>query len=785
MKKILSIIACALVASMIAQADVSLPPQVKVSRPSEITSQFTMEDAEKVIVKLRKNKSLKFEDTSYWTAFSDRSENVTYNGPSVSSGEYKKLDLGEPLFIADYKDGFALVFSQASNEFNRFPDINSSVANSYGWLPLDNLVLWDVCPMDKRGVYQKALIVSNIDEYVGGDVSKAESSQNRVFSRPDNKGKTTGVKTGQVFYVIKEDGDKVLLANTYKRTERAQFSGWVQKSAFTPWNQRSCIEQKWNKGDLQLLNGTTFDIKDEKGKTLGSISYTADRKRLEGEVFRYPVLNNDKDDKNIYKATFFSSGGSIVGGMSTNQSTSIDKDLIDRLNKKKVINLIVIIDGTSSMEQNFPAIKNALNSCMKNFDDKYNIRIGAAIYRDHADGEYITEALSVQDSKNYDKVWQFFDTGGRYGIKSSPNDHSAEEDMFAGYEVALDNKVMGYDPKESNIFIVVGDCGNPAEDEQSSRVNKIIDGLEKNNVQLIVFQTRNYGVGASQGYRMQNNKFMKENIEKQYKNRGLKPGQIKSRPDGTGREYQHSNPNSEVFFQCVSRFPNGTGTLSPNELANMVKESIIKCYDAVRAQEEILMIIGLGSNPDITDESFDMYNYLKGELGKDFADRWRKNKSTVAITGYTQIKNKDGRDLWEPVIYISNTELANLLKRLKPAYLQAREGGNDRMKYVAALEGIVKAMIPDAQTGETDISSITAMIAGLNVATKSTSADSYKIKDLLDPNVVDDTKYRKLLNDYKTKYQRLEDIQRNYKYKKQDVIDENVTYYWIPVADLP
>lgn len=781
MKKILSILASTLLASFIASADVTLPPQVKVSRPTEITAQFNKNDAEK----LRKNKSPKFKDTSYWTAFSDRSENVTYNGPSASSGEYAKLDLGEPLFIADVQNGFALVFSQASNEYIKFPDINPTVAKSYGWIPMDNLVLWDVCPMDERGVYQKALIVSNIDEYVGSDVSKAESNQNRVFSRPDNKGKETGVQTGRIFYIIKEDGDKVLLANTYKLSDKAQVSGWVQRSAFTQWNQRSCIEQKWNKSDLQLLNGTNFDIKDEKGKTLGNISYTADRKRLEGEVFRYPVLNNDKDDNNIYKATFFSSGGSIVGGMSTNQSSNIDKVLSNRLEKKKIINLIVVIDGTSSMEQNFPAIKNALQSCMKNFDEKYNIRIGAVIYRDQADGEYVTEALSVQDSKNYDRVWQFFNTGGRYGIKSSPNDHSAEEDMFAGYEVALDNKVMGYAPDESNIFIVVGDCGNPAEDEKGARVDKIINGLEKNNVQLIVFQTRNYGVGASQGFRMQNNKFMKENIDKQYNKRGLKPGLIKSRPDGTGREYQHSNPNSEVFFQCLSRFPNGTGTVSPNELANMVKESIIKCYDAVRAQEQILIYAALSSNPDITDESFDMYNYLKGELGKEYADRWRKNKSTVAITGYTPIKNKDGRDLWEPVIYISNTELSNLLKRLKPAYQQARGGGNDRLKYVEALEGIVKAIIPDAQTGDTDISSITAMIAGLNIATKSTSAESYKIKDLLDPNVVDDAKYRKLLNEYMTKYQRLEDIQRNYLYKKKDVVDDNVTYYWIPVADLP
>ena len=82
---------------------------------------------------------------------------------------------------------------------------------------------------------------------------------------------------------------------------------------------------------------------------------------------------------------------------------------------------------------------------------------------------------------------EFLMSGGKYGVKSSKQDKTAAEALYYGIDSALD--FFKFNADESNILLVVGDCGNDRKDTKvssSTIVNKLVD----KNVHFIGFQVR-------------------------------------------------------------------------------------------------------------------------------------------------------------------------------------------------------------------------------------------------------------------------------------------------------
>ena len=78
-------------------------------------------------------------DLTAWDVYSDRANNKTYVSPSSDSEVHSSLSFGEELWVADVRNGYALVFSDRNRQTSM--RIGSS-AVCKGWIHIKNLLLF-------------------------------------------------------------------------------------------------------------------------------------------------------------------------------------------------------------------------------------------------------------------------------------------------------------------------------------------------------------------------------------------------------------------------------------------------------------------------------------------------------------------------------------------------------------------------------------------------------------------------------------------------------------------
>ena len=152
-----------------------------------------------------------------------------------------------------------------------------------------------------------------------------------------------------------------------------------------------------------------------------------------------------------------------------------------------------------------------------------------------------------------------------------------------------------------------------------------------------------------------------------------------------------------------------------------------------------------------------------------------------AFDGYVD-KQMEGMDIWNPVIYISDEEIACLMEKLRPVMSAANTG--ERKAYIEALKELARAMIPDItpqEMDEKDVKEILSLVAGLNVKTGSLGGRT--LIQIQNNKIVGDDEFDGIIADFRNRYNRLQKI-RETKYGFS-VERNKKTWYWIPVEDLP
>ena len=149
-----------------ASSEPTLGTQCQVFRP-EFLKKYIVKESElsKLTASGKKKKSLSYgqdgpKTGEFWYVYSDRSDNTTYESPSVNSTKCGSLDFNEEVVIAKIEGDFALVYTEPGAPV--YPQI-SRRAKSRGWIPMNHLLLWNSCPANEKGIYNKAIIVGNID----------------------------------------------------------------------------------------------------------------------------------------------------------------------------------------------------------------------------------------------------------------------------------------------------------------------------------------------------------------------------------------------------------------------------------------------------------------------------------------------------------------------------------------------------------------------------------------------------------------------------------------------
>ena len=774
----------------------TLPQEVKVGLPSVLVKNLIKE---KDIASINSSNEWgqRTKSSLFWVVWSDRSDNTTYKGPSTSSGEKGHLEFREQVRIAEIKNDFAHVYVEAKDQEHRqYPKIYNPTDK--GWIPMSHLLLWGSCPANERGILNKALIVVNLTDEIND-----KKNMFRIFTNPNRKSHS-GFATSSInfYFVMKEDRETkmVLLAQEAKLGNNGQLLyGWLSKDSYVKWNQRSCLEPNWSKDEVAYFKnrGETlliYEKADFSGKAItkpfkfgdifNNLKRDIDRYRMPQGSLRYPILDSDNQtNENNYHCNVFASNGNLTEAAQHNQKIIDEQNVA--VNNMESVNLIIAIDGTRSMEPFYSPVKDAIKRGYTSFvNNNFTVKVGIVIYRDYKDGQYLTEVLPLT-KHNDPRIAEFLDKGGdgNYGIKSAPGD-DVPEALYEGLMIATDKQKMKFGEKESNLLLVVGDCGNRLNDNRSPSQNEIVKRLIENQFQVVAFQVRRMNQQPYNWFQDQMGQIIVNNIKGQIEpinQKSQKKLKVGWKPTASGYELI-SDLSENLYIGSLLR-PKLGGDMEVAVLSNFIKESLTAYSEAISTQRDRIFWGGVNTK-DSLDASFDEA-FLEAKIGKQYVEYIKKTNSIMSAPGYAPRKNSENHDYWKTVIYISSDELDHLLSQLQGVYNAAKTSDyTNREPYVNAFKGIIRAMIPEKtieQMNSMSQEEIMAEIAGLNTRTKTTK--EYSLQQILNPKVVDNQKYAQILLDFESKYENLIRIKTS-EYPFSLKVRNNI-YYWIPTDLIP
>ncbi len=776
---------------------VELPATVEAFLPKSLMNRPLLESDLNKIAEKNYGQDVKVTEKRFWNVYCDRSDNKAYMEPNSGSEVSCELKFNQKLRIAKIKNGYALVYSEPDQAI-AYPGISqdAKAKKAWGWVPMNKLLLWSSCPANKHGILNKALIVQNLNK------TNKLSEVGKIYLNPEDKGNShTLVSDVKFYYVMKQDDNTGLVLLASESNVDGLVSnvlyGWVNESSYTPWSQRSCLEYNWDPTVIeQHLKGNTvkfYQTAKCAETDIASKGYTFDAKkdkgsyRIPGARLRMPLLDNDSNDDNVYKCTFF---GTPDGKMTQNEAEEVTakfkKKREKEIENKNNLNMIVVIDGTQSMQEYFDSLHSAIKNGFRFVGKRVQFKVGLVIYRDFADGKHVVDYVPVS-SMDDPRLVNYMKTGGSYGVKSAPGDDYPEA-LYYGLNMALNTDSMKYKKEESNLIVVIGDCGNHPEDSpkaaKAPNQEELLKKLKENGASLISFQVHHKDKNEYWDlFTQQMTDMVYNNVKERYETMaGNETGDFKPSPENDGYDFEVSE--GRQLFTASIRNPQTNQSMKPEILSSLIQTGIRNFGAAVEEQKSAI-VSGFDARTAAEIDNGDQFdaNYLKSILGEEQYKQMLAAKTICALNGYTPKRTAAGKDYYKSVIFISVFEFQQMMDYFAKVYATSRNLEN-REPYINAMKQLLNTMVPDMTPEEMNKKSnkdITNMIAGLNAATE--TQKGYTLEQIADKSQVDDTAFRKLINDFKKKYNEL-----------QNILDEGYTYtfksnddvfYWIPIELLP
>lgn len=740
-------------------------------------------------------------DPRFWVVFSDRSNNTTYTSPGGGT-PFKELEFNEKVRIAKIQNGWALVYTEPMEgiEYPLISQYAKKQENIKGWISMKKLLLWRSAIANSSEIYYKALLCVNLDE---GD--KSLSAGKKYYS-PNDKSNYDRIDNTMSFrFVMKREGDMVLLSTVHSMDGHSEkvLDGWYHKNSYVAWNQRSCIEPTWKKEDVEYFADEGILLKVYDKPILDSAVYPIHfhRKpeppkrnpylyRQDPTILRFPIL--DGTTAELYNCSTF---GSAEGSSSQTQSiaSGAGSGLMlkeEALKDLSNINIGIVIDGTKSMEAFYPAVSNAIKESISLFDDKYKVKVGVVIYRDYGDDGFVTEKRQLTDPKNQ-KLHDFLINGGEYGIKSALADRTLEEALYCGINTAIDQ--LNFNADQSNILLVIGDCGND-EGDTKFKQDDIINKLVSKNINLIGFQVSYGNDYAYSLFNSQLGEILKESLHKRYlslinntrvENKDTEAAKVRMVETKDG--YKLKNKQYDVFIGSLN-YPYQGQTMQASKLKTLIVESINYLKETVKDNKEL---IALNYASAVSGKGFSQIQegFIRSKIGDEGFEAVKKAGSLMAFKGYARKQDKSGRDFFKTIVFLSDDELSTLIMRLSGVKNAAPQLLNDkyadRAPYIEAMKALAQSMIPedlsDEQMNRMTYDEIMQKVAGLNES--AAALKSYTLSQLASPEKVPYEDFVALVSNFNRKYDRLKSL-KSTKYP-YTYTQGGIKYYWLPVEELP
>ena len=739
-------------------------------------------------------------DLTAWDVYSDRANNKTYVSPSSDSEVHSSLSFGEKLWVADVRNGYALVFSDRNRQTSM--RIGSS-AVCKGWIHIKNLLLWKECPMNSSSIYEKGLVVH--------DPSKSKTlnpNPNYLLTPTDNAEK--GSKKANeldILFIMKKisagRGVEYYLLSTDHTFERAPFErvvmGWLPAAYVTPWNQRLVVEPTWatlaveeykDSGIYPSVfdkHSSALQFKETGNSNEGLMwSYRTNfvPKRMDPYMMRFPILGAEGD--NIYKVA---SIASIEGRAGDNKeyTVSFAQEIEELKNRRDNINVIFVIDATASMKNYYPKVADALNTVIKR-DFNSSIRIGAVLYKDYIDHE--KHGLSfIPVTGRIDEVSKFI-SEARYKLGSDDADHW--EAMFDGLDLALDNRKMGYGRRETNFIILIGDAGNhlSKKGDWKEIASDISQRMFDNQINFLAFQINHPASPAYDFFPLQVQNILTELTQK-YEAKTRQPMEVVLMPNSnTFRLIRESATATDIPIMTQYVFATQGKSEKPERLKELIVSSVDEFQELVNSNIKTLESndftntkSNLASSSGLQKEKLRailrLNDWSESDITKYIEHLERGGVTKLIGYAVDKVETK-AYSLLEYAVFFSHQELELVIRSLNQVH--SIHESNDKKKFQDALIAMGTALLGEfSSTDNADISIDELMGRIFGVPVPITTC-GFAIEDI---PYMDDDKFNKYFTDFKSKCERLEYLLRSSAKESGQFTNNRVEYFWIPFSAIP
>ena len=653
-----------------------------------------------------------------WKVYSDRAGNKIYDKPR---GRFvgTKLSFMDAVFITDVSDDGKYVHVDREElrdgEYAFYP---------LGWVDIRSMVLTDRALSNKNGISRKGLVLVNLDDInelksmtreaeENGFVSKyAFYDSPRLDGRPRGRGEKLAIR-----FVLKElDGAKLLAVND-KISDlstvdiKNNVNGWMKNINITDWDTRICLEtthgfsykKEYADRDIPVF------IKERQLSTFirtgianeAIYTHKIRNKRMLPAQMRMPILENIDGGNTKRVATL----GSVDGaGEETDISIAKMKKLLEELKlRRNNINILFVLDATSSMSRYYPAVQRGIQNIVKANKSKFNksIKFAVSVYRDYEDGAKDHEFQPL--TNNPDRIYDFLSK-----VETRSVAQSVHESVYNGILEGL--KKSGMNSNESNIVILIGDAGNHRNDKKGHNTKLVSRQLARLNANFIAFQVYTARHKAYRHFNYDAMSFVKGIGELSKTKQSLVPVRVESKERRNTYDLKFRDPETgqiELYpdggFARFTFAPEG-GSMPISELKQNLAESLeyyLESVDLQIARYQLFI-----SNGDVNVEGANAYQkadrnnltyYLKdGGMSEDQIALALQQFSRFSVSGYTQMNYYNSAlNCYTPVVFLTDEEVRNIIQTFKR--IDPRANNADAKDQISdALLATVKAY-----TGET------------------------------------------------------------------------------------
>lgn len=719
--------------------------------------------------------------SQFWRVYIDREGVKAYESPKPTSkvvNTFKFMNKEDILYVAKIQNGYALLYKEKYEQTNL--DI-SKQAISQGWVSVDELLLWSTCPRTISQVYQKAVILKDVDALQDNrDINEASPD----FSKSPENSIPTGYRAIDLefYFVYKIVNGSALLLQDNKITTAINSSkkGWMKQGLYTQWNDRLCFEPNFGedvKGIAAAVFSSTSNAKMFKSNGGSATNMNPlwienlGDKRWAPKKVRFPVIDIDKS----YIATVgtissFSSVSSVM------VSSEVDRlmNLIDAIETKlRRINVVFVIDGTSSMRNYYQPMARALTQAMsQNEMHGANMYFGAVVYRNYADDKEGRLVERIPLTQDYNAVANWLVSRECRSIGSSHY-----EAMYNGIETALDQ--MNWNNDNCNFLVLVGDAANADQDARKKTIDGIAKKMANKEINFVVFQANHMDHAAYHTFPLQVQRIMFSELGEISK-KAITRSDFKLR----NQLYTYVNSDKFLIISAGFRFAEINKSESEINLKNLVEDKIV---DFKRQAEENLTRLHMGI--EAIDNSNEMTEFAAGAIDflkeKGFTDAdikmLKERNTTLKIKGFAT-RVAGSKDVFTPCVFMAKPELDLLIKSLSSVNSNVSE--NPRKELQDALKNLALSYIgQNANADDLEVDDVMNAVLGLTSVTGSSPLSGINIKDITNPSRVSQAQINSFMSSIAIDVDRLKKRRAD----KSCYFDSpnGLRYYYILFEDMP